>query len=78
MGDVLVRGVPDPIIQRIKARADRHGRSLQQELLRVLAEAADELDEHFLQGAREHRARYVAENRTFSDSTELIREDRER
>jgi len=34
VADLLIRGVPDDVVTRLKERARRHGRSLQQELLR--------------------------------------------
>lgn len=36
-----VRDVPEPVIVALKARAKRHGVSMQHELRRVLAEAAE-------------------------------------
>jgi plasmid stability protein len=36
MGDVLVRGVPDTTIARLKTRAEMRGHSLQQELREIL------------------------------------------
>ncbi len=40
MGQVLIRGVDDTVIQSLKARAAEHGRSLEAELRQVLTEAA--------------------------------------
>lgn len=37
-----VRGVPEPVAAALRERANRHGRSLQQELLLILESAAAE------------------------------------
>ena len=36
MGDILIRKVPETTVARLKARAKRHGRSLQAEALAAL------------------------------------------
>jgi plasmid stability protein len=36
MGDILIRNVPEVTVARLKARAKRHGRSLQAEALAAL------------------------------------------
>jgi len=40
MGQVLIRGVDDVVLQSLKERATEHGRSLEAELRVVLTEAA--------------------------------------
>jgi plasmid stability protein len=40
MGQVLIRGVDEAVIQSLKARAAEHGRSLEAELRQVLTDAA--------------------------------------
>ena len=40
MGQVLIRGIEDSVLQSLKQRAFEHGRSLEAELRRVLTEAA--------------------------------------
>jgi plasmid stability protein len=76
MGQVLVRDVPDEVVERLKKRAAAQGRSLQAELRRVLIEGA---------GADLKRVRLLAARmrkqlggRVHSDSAELLAEDRER
>ena len=77
MTQVLVRDLDAAVVERLKERARHHGRSLQKEAKAILeaAAAAMTMDE----------AREVADawhlrftDREFSDSAELIREDRER
>lgn len=79
VSDVLIRNVPESVLEELKRRAKQRRRSLQQELLRVLEDAAAEVprpapDEL----AATIRARLAQSGRTFGDSAELIREDRER
>jgi plasmid stability protein len=40
MGQVLIRGIEDSILQSLKERAAEHGRSLEAELRQVLTDAA--------------------------------------
>jgi plasmid stability protein len=73
---VLVRSLEYPILERLKARARRHGRSLQAELKAIL-EAASEGD---LLDARlvADRVRRALKGRRGSDSGALQDEDRRR
>ena len=79
MPDVLVRNVPQPVLDALKHRAEQHRRSLQQELVTILEAAAQEASrETAAQVAAALRARLAQSGRTFSDSTLDLREDRER
>ena len=77
MTDVKVRGLREDIVAFHRNRARAAGRSLEEELRRLLTEVAQaekaavlkEIDE----GREELRRRYG----TFSDSAELIRADRD-
>jgi plasmid stability protein len=40
--NLSVKNVPDPLAERLRARAERNRRSLQRELLSILEAAADE------------------------------------
>jgi plasmid stability protein len=40
MGQVIIRNLPEPVIERLKAAAVTHGHSLEQELREVLTAAA--------------------------------------
>ena len=77
MADLLIRGVPEPVVRSLKQRAARHRRSLQKELVTILEEAAEESagwsPAQVAAAIRNHLART---GRTFSDSARLIREDR--
>ena len=76
MAQILVRDLGMSILERIKAQARQHGRSLQGEVKMILIEAADlSLREAITVSRRWHKR---LGSRTFSDSARLIREDRNR
>lgn len=75
MSRVLVRDLEPELIEKLKARARRHNRSLQAELKDILEHAAaSAVDVR----AEVERVRAMFAGRSFSDSAELIREDRDR
>ena len=76
MPDILVRDLSPETIEKLKARARQHGRSLQGEVKVILEGAVGlSLDEAFL-AAQQWQERLAGQ--PHSDSAELIREDRER
>lgn len=77
MPDVLVRGLAPAVVARLKAQAKRKGRSLQAEMKEILETGARPPDESDIPEAI-RRVRAMFRGRRFSDSTPLIREDRER
>ncbi|TVP56323.1 MAG: hypothetical protein EA343_24185 [Nodularia sp. (in: Bacteria)] len=84
MAQILVENLDPLILEKLETLAKQHGRSLQEELKHILQQASETATEYHSSGdmekAREAVARaqvrYAGKN--FSDSTELIREDRER
>jgi plasmid stability protein len=76
MGSILVRGLNQKTIERLKAHARLNGRSLQQEVKEILERAADALTMREARQLFERWSRRLGE-RSFSDSAELIREDRD-
>lgn len=78
MGQILVRGLEAQTIERLKERAKKHKRSLQGEVKTIIEEAVptrmsmDEARDAAIQ------IRKSFGSRIFSDSAELVREDRER
>ena len=77
MGQLLVRGLEDHVIERLKQRADSHHRSLEAELRDILHQAARQAD--VTQTAElADRIRKKLEGRVHTDSADLIREDRDR
>lgn len=77
MAQVIVRNIDDEVVKRLKARATRHGHSLEQELRDVLTIAAKPDREALLALADKVRAMTPSENVGKFDSTKLIREDRD-
>ena len=77
MAQVLVRELSDQIVKRLKNRAKEHGRSLQAEVKIILEEAVPDYEQ-----ARKRihtlRNKLKRSGKTFSDSADLIREDRDR
>ena len=76
MPDILVRGLDEETVKRLKARARRHGRSLQGEAKLVLEQAAGMGAEEVAAMLDGWKSRFAG--RRFADSAALIREDRER
>jgi plasmid stability protein len=77
MGQVLVRGLDDAVIERLKHRAENRHRSLEAELREILEQASLQVD---VATARDlaDRIRRRLEGRRHSDSAQMIREDRDR
>lgn len=78
MPDILIRNVPAPVLTSLKRRAAARRRSLQQELLATLEEAASMNPLRAERLAATIRRQLAMTGKQFSDSAELIREDRER
>lgn len=76
MPQVLVREMESAVIERLKRRAQSNGRSLEAELRAILRQAAGMDMQVALKELKRIQADFAG--RTFSDSTELLREDRER
>ncbi len=76
MAQVVVRNVDDEAIARLKNRASRKGHSLEQELRLVIVAASREDYQDFWTEAA--RIKESLRGRAHSDSTGLIREDRDR
>lgn len=76
MGQVIVRNLDDRIIAALKTKAEVHGQSLEQELRAILSAAALPNMQEKL--ALADRIRGLTPTRRQTDSTVLIREDRDR
>ena len=76
MAQILIRDLDDGLVERLKNRARRDGRSLQSEVKAILEQAA-QVD---MQSARElaDAIRHGFKGRKFDDSVHIIREDRDR
>lgn len=76
MPQLLIRNLDEETIQNLKERARQHNRSLQGEVKLILEEYAARPDETPLAVAERWQGYFAG--RTFSDSADLVREDRER
>jgi antitoxin FitA len=76
MSSILVQDLDPKTIQRLKERARRNGRSLQQEIKAILERAAGMFTMNEARRLSE-RWRHRLGGRSFSDSVRLIREDRD-
>jgi plasmid stability protein len=76
MAQVIIRNIDDAAIRRLKSRAARKGISLERELRTIVTEAARADRSDFV--ARAATFRRKLRGRRHSDSTALIRRDRDR
>jgi plasmid stability protein len=76
MGQVIVRNLDDHVIAALKAKAELHGQSLEQELRTILSKAASPNAQERI--ALADRIRALTPKRRQTDSTVLIRKDRDR
>lgn len=76
--NVLVRDIDEETLEKLKKKAAANNRSLQEELKKLLEMHAGPDIEEVRAMVRENLAKYRAEGKMFSDSTNDIREDRER
>lgn len=79
MKDVLLRGLPEDVVERLKKRAEINNRSLQAELREILErEASKESIDTSINVVRDIYYEYKDEGRTFSDSAKTQSEERTR
>jgi plasmid stability protein len=76
LAQILVRKLPDAVVERLKARAKRNNRSLEAEVRAILEEVVTREKAEFLKAADEMRARLSGRQHT--ETLELLREDRDR
>jgi len=82
MANVTIRNIPQGTYKRLRARAEKRGRSLNAEVLNILAEE-DNWDvrrqqiARVLPGLRRLRSQIARKFPNAPDSTELIRADRD-
>jgi len=78
MANVLIRNIPEGVLDRFKNMAKSHKRSLQQELRTVLEKTADQSSPDIFQKALDLRRKLRKKAVRFTDSAKLLREDRSR
>jgi plasmid stability protein len=76
VAQVLVRDLPDEVVERLKAKAEAQGRSLEAHLRRVLEDASGLTREEFVALADGIAER--SRGRSHTDATALVREARDR
>jgi antitoxin FitA len=77
MPDISIPDVDDQLLARLQERARQNGRTLPAEVKIILEGAIPPAEEIWARVDR-LRNQLAASGRTFSDSTELVREDRDR
>lgn len=79
MAQILVRDLDDAVVERLKARAKANHRSLQGEVKAILEREVPPhmTPDEMVQAIEYWQDRWRRLGRTFSDSAELIREDRD-
>jgi len=78
MADFLVRGLSKRILDDLKRRAKRHGRSLQSETKQILQEAAGTLSRQEMNAILDKWSDRWKGHPPMGDSAEIIRELRQR
>ena len=74
MVNVLIRNVPEEVLDRFKEMAKGHNRSLQQELKAVLEKTANQSSPDIFQIALDLRKKLRKKAVRFTDSAKLLRE----
>jgi antitoxin FitA len=78
MAKLVIRDLEETILQRLQEQAAAHGRTAEAEARVILGEALEPKDQDAWERVNSIRAQLAASGRTFSDSTDLLREDRNR
>jgi plasmid stability protein len=76
MANVLLRDIPEEVLNRLKEMAKVHNRSLQQELRVVLENTAGQTLPDVFEKASELRKKLRKKGLRFTDSAKHLREDR--
>jgi plasmid stability protein len=78
MPELVIHDVEEVVLASLRDRASAHGRTAEAEAKVILGEALQARDKHAWRAVNELREKLRASGRIFSDSTELLREDRDR
>jgi plasmid stability protein len=78
MSQLLVRNLQEEVVENLKQRAKLNHRSLQAEVALILENAAKVQPANFWNNANKIRKQLAQSKQSFSDSTELVREDRDK
>jgi plasmid stability protein len=77
MAQLLVRDISDKLVSALKKRAKQNGRSAEAEHRAILHEVLTPQKDDFWKEVDRLRAELEESGRTFSDSTEILRRDRD-
>ena len=77
MSQLLVRNLQEEVVESLKHRAKANHRSLQAEVALILENAAKVQPANFWKNSTMIRENLAKSKQLFSDSAELVREDRE-
>lgn len=80
MAQIVVRSIPETVMKEFRALARRRGTSMEQEVRALIAREVEQEVRlrRFHSETRRLLAQYRAEGRELSDSTALVRADRDR
>ena len=78
MAELILTDLDHTVLQNLRDRAMLHGRTPAEEAKAILGEALRPKDSDAWSGVDNIYNRLAASGRTFSDSADLLREDRER
>jgi len=78
MAELVIRDIEETVFGRLQLRAKNHGRTTADEARLIIEEALSDRPADAWAGVDAIRERLAASGRTFSDSAELLREDRDR
>jgi plasmid stability protein len=78
MATILIPNLDETVLRRLRERANLHGRTLESEAQAILQEALRSSPVDVWAEVNAIRERLAASGRSFSDSAELLREDRDR
>jgi plasmid stability protein len=78
MSHLLIPDVEPALLDRLRERASRHGRTVEMKAMAILAQALESAPQNPWAGVNAIRERLAASGRDFGDSTEMLREDRQR
>jgi len=78
MSQLTLRDIDESLMSRLKQRAAAHGQTIEAEAKTILAQMLGHAEDDVWARVDAIHARMTASGRTFSDSAELLREDRDR
>ena len=78
MSQLLVRNLHEEVVESLKNRAKQNHRSLQAEVALILENAAKIQPTGFWKNSTKIREQLAKSEQAFSDSTQLLREDRDK